>query len=389
MKILRICGSSSLLALVVFAGCDQRVLVGDADGVGGAPGSQVSNGSVGGIFGTGGGAGSGVGGAGGALPPNTLCSPISVTIGQVNLCGHTQGVAYSPDGTMLAIGTSSTPRSVQLFSLPDGAHLRDFAGGAQGTYSVAFSPDGKTLAVGGSAPDQGTSNPTSPVAMLYDVATGALLRSLPTTSGFYVDSVAFSLDGLLLATGGYMGAIEVWRVSDGTIVTRIPYMTSVHNVHFAPTSTQLIVGGVDERATIWNIPAGTLAMTLAGIANEMADAAFSPDGQRIATTSNTNNDLKIWDAASGALLQTLSAHTAYVSHVVWIDQDRFLSDDWSGVVHAWTRSPSNTFTMSGTWSTGGQGLGMAVSRDKTRFVVGAAAVTASGARAEGFVFLGL
>jgi WD40 repeat protein len=373
MTIQRVCGYSGLFALLVFGGCEQRVLIGTMNGTGGVTGG-AGNGGPFPVTGTGGGYGgvAGYAGSGGAIvfggggnggggpPRNSSCSSISTTPGEVNLCGRTSGVAISLDGKVLAIGSDGAPPNVHLFSLPGGAHLRDLDGGPLGTYAVAFSRDSRTLAIGGQAQDNGGTTPTAPVAKLYDVASGALLHPLATTSGFYVDSVAFSDDGTLVATGGYKGAIEVWNVSDGTIATRIPYGTSVHNVHFGFGGTQLIAGGVDERATIWNIPAGTLAMTLDGIANEMADADFSPDFQLIASTSNTNNNIKVWDAFGGLLLQTLPGHTTYVSHVVWVNTDRFLTDDWSGVVNSWTRGSFGLFAPSGTWNIGSQALGMAV-----------------------------
>jgi WD40 repeat protein len=158
----------------------------------------------------------------------------------------------------------------------------------------------------------------------------------------------------------------------------------VHNVHFSPTGSQIIVGGVDERATIWNVPAATLTMTLNGIANEMADAAFSPDGSQIVTTG-ADNALKLWDATTGNLLQTLTGHAMYVSHVTWVGQDRIISNDWGGTLKSWTRGASG-FTATGDWSTGGQSLGIDLSPNGRTFVAGGYDPTA---RVEGFVFLPL
>jgi WD40 repeat protein len=306
--------------------------------------------------------------------------PIAPTTdGRFQAAGRTTTIAFSPDGRILATGTDTPPLNVHLWRVNDGGLVRDIAASSGEVHAVAFSPNGQTLAVVG----EGALN-DGPVAKLFDVASGTLLRAFPVTCGFYADAVSFSSDGTLLATAGYKDAVEIWRASDASLVVRLPYATSVHNVHFSPSGSQLITGGVDRRATIWNVPGGTATMTLAGIADEMADAAFSLDGQQIISTSSEGNAIKLWDARSGALLQTLSAHAAYVSHVVWIDADHFVSNDWVGMVHLWARGAAGAFSLSRSWSTGGQSLGIAVSPDKTELA--AAGTTAAG---DGFFVLPL
>ena len=300
------------------------------------------------------------------MAPGASCPTISTAVNHVNPCGHASGLAYSLDGTLLAVGNMESSQ-VYVWRLSDGLLVKAFDGFSQSTYDVAFSPDGKTLAAVGEPQGSGAA------AKIFDVASGNLIRTLPTNSGFYVDSVAFSPDGSYIATGGAMNAIDLWRASDGTLVVSIPYQTSVHNVHFSPSGTQLIAGGVRRAPRFWNIPSGTLAMTLNGIASEMADATFSPDGTQIASTSSAGNGVRIWDAATGALLQTMSGHANYVSSVVWVCNNVLVSGDWQGNVLVWTRMTGMPFSLYQSWNTGGQVLGIAVSPDKTRIAPGAGA----------------
>jgi hypothetical protein len=78
-------------------------------------------------------------------------------------------------------------------------------------------------------------------------------------------------------------------------------------------------------------------------------------------------------------------HAAYISKVVWVDSNRLLSDDWSGVVNLWSRGADGTFARTASWSTGSQALGLAVSPDKTAFVTGGQGAQGG----EGFVFFSL
>jgi len=379
---------AALLAAAAAASCDADLVVGvlgrgPNDGSGGSDGGYVtgSGGHVvvasGGNWGTGGAVASGgvTGSGGGGLTVNGLpvpttgsCAQLSLPMEGTNRCARTSGVAFSPDGLTLAAGQESPTPNVHLWSLPSGQPLRDVAGAGTVTYDVAFSPDGRLLATAGS-PGSGSLTAVTPgIVNIWDVATGALVRNIPATCGLYADTVAFSPDGGLLATAGTVGPVELWRVADGTRVASIPYPTSVHNVHFSPDGSRLIVAGVDERATSWTVPGAALVFTLKGIANEMADAAYSPDGLTVASTG-TGNVIKIWDVATQGLRQSLSGHAAYVSHVLWVDDAHLVSDDWSGLVILWEKS-SGGFGVSKAWQLDAQALGMALSPDRLRLVVG-------------------
>ncbi len=362
----------SVAAVVALCACSGRSLMPDTTnpprgGAGGYPGGTGGSGRGG----SDGAPNPIVGGLGGAFEPYPpICAQITTVPGAFNPCGRADSLAYSPDGTLLAMGAERGRPNVHLYRLSDGMLVRNIDGTGQVTFAVAFSPDGRTLATAGGT-GTGDASVTPDIVKLWDVATGALVRTLPATCGFYADTVAFSPDGSLLATAGYAGAIEIWRVADGTLVASIPYPTSVQNVHFSPTGSQLIASGVDGRATIWNVPAGTLARTLAGIGNRDADAAFSPEGKLIASTA-PDYSIQLWDATNGALIQGPSqgSHTN-ISHIVWVDQDRFLTNDWNGTILSWTHpSDSIYFNYSVVRMNGGQSVGIAVSPDRKTVVAG-------------------
>jgi WD40 repeat protein len=302
------------------------------------------------------------------------CRPIATTPGVFNPCGDTWAIAYSPDAKLLVTGEQTPPPNVFLWNLSDGSLVRELDGIERGVYDVAFSPDGSLLAVSGERED-GTGD-ISAVVKIYDVASGRQVLAPPTSCGFYVDSVAFSNDGTLLATAGYRDFVELWRVADGTLVHAIPYATSVHNVHFAPMGSELIIGGYDEKATVYSVPGGSEVFSLSPIATEQADAAFSPDGTQIASTGDGPEQkpeadvIKLWDVSSRQLLQTLSGHQGYVSHVVWIDQDHLVSNDWIGTVRRWNRQPKGLFAAGDVWTTNGART-VAVSPDKKTLAVDA------------------
>lgn len=373
-----------MVALLTLA-CQRGALMpdGSAEGGHGSGGGPAGAGGVGpaGSEGTG---AAGAGGGGGT--GEQACATIQPSSDSFASCGRTTSLAYSPDGQWLAAGMDEPRPNVHLWRIADGVHVRAIDGIDSVTYQVAFSPDGTTLAtVGASARQPADDQQHADIVKLWDVATGSLLRTIPANCGFYASTVSFSHDGTLLATAGYVGMIEIWRVADGVRVIAIPYPTSVHNVHFSPTDSQLIAGGVDRRATIWNVKDGSLAMTLDGTADEMADAAFSPDGREIATTG-VANVIKIWNGAGGSLRQALPGHGAYVSHVLWVNQDLLASNDWQGTIILWQRTSAGDLAPSESWATGGQSLGIAVSPDRRMLAAGGADPVT---HVEGFYFIPL
>jgi WD40 repeat protein len=72
--------------------------------------------------------------------------------------------------------------------------------------SVAFSRDGRLLASGGA----------DHVAKIWDVATGRELRTLKGHSDLVV-SVAFHPNDQLLATAGFDGSVKVWDIASGVL----------------------------------------------------------------------------------------------------------------------------------------------------------------------------
>src|SRR4029077_16726836 len=121
------------------------------------------------------------------------------------------GIAYSPDGRYIATATETARPNIHIWRLSDGALLEDLDGHGGGddigSNAVAFSPDGTMLATAGNANvpagcgiSSTTSDPTE--VKLWDVATGNLLRTVPTDTGSYAYSVKFSHDGSPPVTAG-------------------------------------------------------------------------------------------------------------------------------------------------------------------------------------------
>ncbi len=127
-------------------------------------------------------------------------------------------MAFSPDGTILALGTGGDYETaasflggrIYLWEAPSWSNSATLEGHFAGALSVAFSPDGMILASG--ALDR--------TVRLWDVATGINIATFEAHTE-EVRSVAFSPDGTILASGAGDG-ILLWDVSQ--YVTPVVYI---------------------------------------------------------------------------------------------------------------------------------------------------------------------
>lgn len=109
---------------------------------------------------------------------------------------------YSPDGALLAVGSSV---GIWLYDAQTREVEALLTSHAEAVDSVAFSPDGRTLASGSG---DGSVH-------LWEVATGTLRYALEGHAGG-VGSVAFNPDGRTLASGNW-NTVRLWDVATGTL----------------------------------------------------------------------------------------------------------------------------------------------------------------------------
>jgi WD40 repeat protein len=79
----------------------------------------------------------------------------------------------------------------------------------------------------------------------------------------------------------------------------------------------------DKTVRLWDAVTGALLQTLEGHSSWVNLVAFSPDGKQVVSGSG-DNTVRLWDAATGALLQTLEGHSSWVTLIAFSPDGKLL-----------------------------------------------------------------
>jgi WD domain, G-beta repeat/Sigma-70, region 4/WD40-like Beta Propeller Repeat len=195
------------------------------------------------------------------------------------------GLALSPDGKLVAAGDPSK-KTVTLWNAATGALERTFPTGKTQPWSLVFSPDSKTLVIGGQNDDH------SGEVQLWDAQTWTLKHL--SKQDDYVNIVAFSLDGRMVASceGGEL--VQVWDVEKWQMLASLKGHKHGHRtVVFSPDSKIVAAGGPDGNVRLWDVQTGKVIGTLEGHSDQIYSIAFSPDGKTLASTSQ-DETVRLW-----------------------------------------------------------------------------------------------
>jgi len=130
------------------------------------------------------------------------------------------------------------------------AHVQ-FCEGLAGKYrrstllkALAFSNDGLRLA----------SVAMDSIIRIWDLRSGVVEKVLNKERKDTPIYLSFSPDGQVLAAGTGHGQVVLWRLTDGTVIRRIDaHKGSVPSVQFSKDGKTLISAGLDKKISSWDV----------------------------------------------------------------------------------------------------------------------------------------
>lgn len=208
----------------------------------------------------------------------------------------------SPDGSWLLLPTGSQLRQWSLPSARYGPLIETkqtrLSGGS-------YTPSGRhVLAVG-----------MDKAVCVYDRESGKQVVSL-TGHEEHVWCVLPSPGGRYAATSSKDSTVRLWRLPDevaGGYVGEVMRIVEAHpreveNAAYTPDGKRLLSTSMDKDMRCWEAKTGKLLKEYQGHSQALRGLVILPDGRRAVTTSK-DNSLRLWDIDSGRQLVRYDGHT--------------------------------------------------------------------------------
>jgi WD40 repeat protein len=245
---------------------------------------------------------------------------------------HPTGLAWSPDGTLLATCAVSGP--IHVYDAARGSQIWSDKGHGFGTASLSWSADGTLLATGGQ----------DGLCRVWDAKTGTPLHALDC-AGEWVEHVAYNPLGgtpksrhlLATASGRF---VRLWAPNGDLLRTYGPHPSTVAALQWKP-GTQELLSAAYGALSMWQ-PSKDEPLKRYEWKGSILSIACSPDGRYIAT-GDQDSTIHFWQTKTGRDLQ-MSGYPAKVRELAWEATSCFLASGGSDVVTIWncTKSPAGT-----------------------------------------------
>lgn len=186
---------------------------------------------------------------------------------------------------------------------------------------------------------------------VYSVATGRVVAQPadPKLGGFAhrdaVQSIAFSPDGSLLATGGYR-SIKIWRKESLESRIALDQTGEIKAATLSADGKKLALATADHSITVYDLARGKTSPEMKGHADAITSLRFAPDGARIASGS-ADKTLRVWVVADGSEKAKIATPSA-VNAVEWTDPAKQVAAGGAdGLVRVWNVGESSARELKG------------------------------------------
>jgi WD40 repeat protein len=213
---------------------------------------------------------------------------------------------FADDATLVLMPGSNSSNAAQAYawSLRPDWRLERAIGGLSvdllndRVSGLAFSPDGKSLAIGSGTPSRDGQ------VKVFAAATGELLRDYGDAHSDSVLALRFSPDGNKIASAAADRTIRILDVATGKVARTLEGHTHhVLGVDWQPDSVGIVSSSADQTVKVWDSETGNVTRTIGGFPKEVTAIVFSA-GPRQAITACADGNVRIHKVDDGGGVRT-------------------------------------------------------------------------------------
>ena len=264
---------------------------------------------------------------GSALPEAEEALHHAVTASRIvlNVPGVGGALDWSPDGTIFVTEGPEDTGLVDIRDAETGKSVRSFHGHDLDVNDIAFSRDGSMLATTG---DDGA-------ARVWDPVTGEELGSFQDPTNVGVWGPTFSPDGSLFAAS-WPDGVRIFDLVTRKTIREIDAVPIPLHTSFSPDGEKIAISSEAAlTAAVVDVSSGEELLSLEGHKLTLKDVAWSPDGRWIATSSN-DGSARLWEAGTGTSRFALLGHAATIQDLEWSpDSTRLVTGSIDGTAKVW------------------------------------------------------
>ncbi|MCZ6490085.1 MAG: hypothetical protein O7A06_06095 [Acidobacteria bacterium] len=242
-----------------------------------------------------------------------------------------QAVTFSPDGRLLATGTSRTSL-VQLWDVESGRQVREFEAVDNWTWALQFVADDEKgpLLVRGSFQGMRAWQIGETLGLLDGRQQESVFQSIPLVPSGWIFGIASSPTGRMIAfVKKILSDTPTLVIQDAAgkeppVVIAPLTPVGFQSAAFTPDGQSVVFLTSDHRVAVVESASGTLQRTfpVSGPSDKRrAHVALSAKGRRLAVSSETRRGVEIYDFASGEPRYALPDREGTVYWLAWDPRD--------------------------------------------------------------------
>lgn len=260
--------------------------------------------------------------------------------------GPVDTIAYSPDGSKIAVGSKfwierqedpssfleefykdSNDGIARVLDAETGELLQEYEGHEDGVASVEFFSDGTQLMTGS----------IDATVKFWDVETGEVLRTYTGSYG-QIDLAALSPDESQILTGGWRNDTQLFDAVTGEEL--FLFSNDDHSLAFSSDGSKILIGS-EGYVTEWSAESGESLRILEYPLNSrgwsqndfIGTVTYSPDGTQIA--HSLVHSTVLWDSETGEFQQAL-LDSGFPTAIVYLsDGESIVTGCYDGTVSLW------------------------------------------------------